>query len=109
MTDNNATYLKLIDVIYGASSLNMTPEACSEQAHRIAQVILQKFDVSLKSSSGSSGIRETRVRHEQADYAEALRLIRKYMQPGDRLGQMFMRVAKALESRTDTSDDRGGK
>lgn len=32
------------------------------------------------------------------DYAEALRLIRKYMQPGDTLGMMFMRVAKALEA-----------
>ena len=40
----------------------------------------------------------TRVRNEHADYDEALRLIRKYMQPGDRLGQMFMRVAKALET-----------
>ncbi|WP_291869700.1 hypothetical protein [Bradyrhizobium sp.] len=31
------------------------------------------------------------------DYAEALRLIRKHMHPGDTLGMMFMRVAKALE------------
>jgi len=31
------------------------------------------------------------------DYAEALRLIRKHMQPGDTVGMMFMRVAKALE------------
>lgn len=35
------------------------------------------------------------------DYAEALRLIRKHMQPGDTLGMMFMRVAKALESKVD--------
>jgi hypothetical protein len=34
---------------------------------------------------------------EHADYAEALRLIRKHMQPGDTLGMMFMRVAKELE------------
>lgn len=32
------------------------------------------------------------------DYAEALRLIRKHMQPGDTLGKMFMRVAKAMET-----------
>jgi hypothetical protein len=32
------------------------------------------------------------------DYAEALRLIRKHMQPGDTVGMMFMRVAKALEA-----------
>jgi hypothetical protein len=32
------------------------------------------------------------------DYAEALRLIRKHMQPGDTLGMMFMRVAKELEA-----------
>ncbi len=33
----------------------------------------------------------------QIDYDEALRMIRKHMKPGDTLGQMFMRVAKALE------------
>lgn len=32
------------------------------------------------------------------DYAEALRLIRKHKQPGDTIGKMFMRVAKALEA-----------
>jgi hypothetical protein len=32
------------------------------------------------------------------DYAEALRMIRKHMQPGDTVGKMFMRVAKALET-----------
>jgi hypothetical protein len=31
------------------------------------------------------------------DYAEALRLIRKHMQPGDTIGKMFLRVAGALE------------
>jgi hypothetical protein len=31
------------------------------------------------------------------DYDEALRLIRKHKQPGDTIGKMFMRVAKALE------------
>lgn len=36
----NAIHIKLIDVIYGNSSLNMTPEACSEQAHRIAAALL---------------------------------------------------------------------
>lgn len=36
----NATHIKLIDVIYGNSSLNMTPEACSEQAHRIAAALI---------------------------------------------------------------------
>lgn len=33
----------------------------------------------------------------ETHYAEALRLIRKHMQPGDTLGRMFMRVAKALD------------
>lgn len=32
-----------------------------------------------------------------ADYAEAIRLIRRHMQPGDTVGKMFLRVAKALE------------
>lgn len=32
-----------------------------------------------------------------ADYAEALRLIRRHMQPGDTVGKMFLRVASALE------------
>lgn len=31
------------------------------------------------------------------DYDEALRLIRQHMQPGDTVGQMFMRAARALE------------
>lgn len=31
-------------------------------------------------------------------YDEALRLIRKHMLPGDTLGAMFMRVARALET-----------
>jgi hypothetical protein len=31
------------------------------------------------------------------DYAEALRLIRQCMQPGDTVGKMFLRAAKALE------------
>lgn len=31
------------------------------------------------------------------DLDEALRLIRRHMQPGDTLGRMFMRVARALE------------
>lgn len=39
------------------------------------------------------------------DYAEALRLIRKHMQPGDTLGQMFMRVAKELERITPSAPD----
>ena len=34
----------------------------------------------------------------EPDYAEALRLIRKHMQPGDTIGKMFMRVAKAMET-----------
>lgn len=32
-----------------------------------------------------------------ADYAEALRLIRKHMKPGDTVGKMFLRVARALD------------
>lgn len=32
------------------------------------------------------------------DYAKALRLIRKHMQPGDTVGKMFMRLASALET-----------
>jgi hypothetical protein len=32
-------------------------------------------------------------------YAEALRLVRKHMQPGDTVGKMFMRVAKKLDQR----------
>lgn len=35
----------------------------------------------------------------EPDYAEALRLIRKHKQPGDTIGKMFMRVAKALEEK----------
>ncbi|HJU06583.1 MAG TPA: hypothetical protein VJ692_15655 [Nitrospiraceae bacterium] len=31
------------------------------------------------------------------DLAEALRLIRKHMEPGDTLGKMFLRVAKELD------------
>lgn len=31
------------------------------------------------------------------DLDEALRLIRQHMQPGDTLGKMFLRVARALE------------
>lgn len=38
--DETAIHLKVIDVIYGNSSLNMTPEACSEQAHRIAAALM---------------------------------------------------------------------
>lgn len=38
--DANAIHIKVIDVIYGNSSLNMTPEACSEQAHRIAAALI---------------------------------------------------------------------
>ena len=34
---------------------------------------------------------------EEIDYAEALRMIRKHMRPGDTLGKMFMRVARELE------------
>ena len=34
------------------------------------------------------------------DYVEVLRLIRQHMQPGDTVGKMFMRVAKALETET---------
>lgn len=34
----------------------------------------------------------------ETNYAEALRLIRKHMQPGDTVGKMFMRVAKVLEA-----------
>lgn len=34
----------------------------------------------------------------EPDYAEALRLIREYKQPGDTIGKMFIRVAKALEA-----------
>lgn len=30
-------------------------------------------------------------------YAEAMRLIRKHMQPGDTIGKMFMRVARELD------------
>lgn len=37
----------------------------------------------------------------EADYAEALRLIRKHMQPGDKIGMMFVRVAKELEAKTE--------
>jgi len=32
-----------------------------------------------------------------ADYAEALRLIRQCMLPGDTVGKMFLRTARALE------------
>lgn len=32
------------------------------------------------------------------DYAEALRLIRQHMRPGDTVGKMFLRAAKELES-----------
>jgi hypothetical protein len=31
-------------------------------------------------------------------FSEALRLIRKHMQPGDTVGKMFLRVAKVLEA-----------
>jgi hypothetical protein len=31
------------------------------------------------------------------DYAEALKLIRRHMRPGDTVGKMFLRVAGALE------------
>ena len=34
----------------------------------------------------------------KADYEEALRLIRQHMRPGDTVGKMFLRVAKALET-----------
>lgn len=33
----------------------------------------------------------------EQDYAEALRLIRNHMQPGDTIGKMYLRVAKTLE------------
>jgi hypothetical protein len=36
----NAIHIKLIDVIYGNSSTNMTPNACSRQAHRIADALI---------------------------------------------------------------------
>lgn len=38
--DANAIHIKVIDVIYGNSSLNMTTEACSKQAHRIAAALI---------------------------------------------------------------------
>jgi hypothetical protein len=38
--DANAIHIKVIDVVYGNSSLNMTPGACSEQAHRIAAALI---------------------------------------------------------------------
>jgi hypothetical protein len=49
--------MKLMDVIYGASSLNMTPDACSKQSRRVAKAILKQFNVSLKTAN-SSGVRE---------------------------------------------------
>lgn len=36
----DATHIKVVDVIYGNSSLNMTPEACSAQARRIAAALI---------------------------------------------------------------------
>jgi hypothetical protein len=37
-------------------------------------------------------------------YAEALRLIRKHMQPGDTVGKMFLRLAKELEVTTEAGE-----
>lgn len=46
----------------------------------------------------NGGSREAAMEEaKQRDYAEALRLIRLHMQPGDTLGMMFMRVAKELD------------
>lgn len=40
ITIAGATHIKVVDVIYGNSSLNMTPEACSKQAHCIAAALI---------------------------------------------------------------------
>lgn len=41
LIDRNADHIKMIDLIYGNSSLNMTPDACSAQANRIAKVLIE--------------------------------------------------------------------
>jgi hypothetical protein len=46
--DHNATHIRLIEIIYGKTSLDMNPNACSRQAHRIANAILKNFNITEK-------------------------------------------------------------
>lgn len=47
---------------------------------------------------------EAQRQDAKSTYAEALRLIRKHMQPGDTVGKMFIRVAQELESTTEAGE-----
>jgi hypothetical protein len=50
MTDENQIRLKLQDICYGNASMNMTPEACTAQATRITDAVLEQCEVRLRAS-----------------------------------------------------------
>ena len=99
----------------GARQRNIGPEVqdcdwpvcgCDPHASKVLDAIEESgFKIIRDETRGHQAPSATIAAHHGAtgedmtdpDYAEALRLIRKHKQPGDTVGKMFMRVAKALE------------